>query len=364
MLSDLKREVAGGGPWWQTCLRLWVVLWLAAGCQQQTPPTAPGNGDQSAHAGAEHGGAETPAEADRVIARLNLTEPEDEPSGAAAGAVSGSDVSAAIRQLPDIAGMQNVFVIGSRVMSGSQPEGTEAFLALRDLGVSVVVSVDGTPPDLDAARDAGLRYVHIPIGYGGITREQQLALARVLTDEPESLIYFHCHHGRHRGPAAAAVACRMQGLLTAAAAEALLSGAQTSPDYAGLWQAVRTTEPPRETEQAPELQESVVPPGIVTVMKDIEHQFAASRAAAEKLPEQAAEFRQSNALLNQLLKEAARLPDAGPLAADLDSTAETVLLLNQQPPENAADAAELLGAIEQRCTKCHARTRDADADRQ
>lgn len=344
------------------------VLWLAGGmlivgCSSETPYSSSPPAVESPES--ETPGSETPTDDD--IARLNLDEPElfsgdegrTEPGGVSAESAGG----ALVRQLPDMAGIHNVYLIGNRVLCGSRPEGALSFEALRDMGVRVVVSVDGTLPDVVAARQAGLQYVHVPIGYGGIDREQQLSLARVLSDRPEALVFFHCQHGKHRGPAAAAVACRMQGLLTAAAAEDLLQNAGTSPDYAGLWQAVRSAEPRREAESAPELRESVPPPAILAVMQEIDHQFGVSRTAAEQLDRNVDEFRKSNALLNQLLKEAARLPDGRSLAADLDSTADAVLLLNSELPADSAEALQLLAAVEHRCMQCHARTRDADGRR-
>src|SRR5947208_13492334 len=63
------------------------------------------------------------------------------------------------------AGIANLFRLGDRVFSGAQPEGPEGFASLRRLGVTTILSVDGARPDVEAARRAGLRYVHLPIGY-------------------------------------------------------------------------------------------------------------------------------------------------------------------------------------------------------
>ncbi|MEM6655987.1 MAG: hypothetical protein AAF596_09305, partial [Planctomycetota bacterium] len=74
-------------------------------------------------------------------------------------------------------------------------------------GVRTLVSVDGARPDVALAAEHGLRYVHVPFGYDGIPREARLALTRVARDR-QGGVYVHCHHGRHRGPAAAVVVAR------------------------------------------------------------------------------------------------------------------------------------------------------------
>ena len=46
-------------------------------------------------------------------------------------------------------------------------------------------------------------------------------------------IYIHCHHGKHRSPTAAAVACVAAGLIDPANAETILRTAGTSENYRG-----------------------------------------------------------------------------------------------------------------------------------
>ncbi len=64
-------------------------------------------------------------------------------------------------------------------------------------------------------------------------------------------------------------------------------------------------------------------------------------------------FRQSNALLNQLFKESARLPSAESIKDELAATGAEVLKLNDQLLTTEA-AQQGLAAIEQRCVQCHA----------
>src|SRR5262249_10275117 len=104
----------------------------------------------------------------------------------------------------DAPGIENAFRLSPRLLSGGQPEGEMGFETLKRLGVKTVISVDGSQPDVEAARRNGLRYVHLPVGYDGIPRDQAILLVAAIRDLPGP-VFVHCHHGKHRGPAAAAV---------------------------------------------------------------------------------------------------------------------------------------------------------------
>jgi hypothetical protein len=87
-----------------------------------------------------------------------------------------------------------------------------------------------------------MRYVHLPIGYDGLSEEEAAGIARAIRDLPKP-VYMHCFHGKHRSPAAAAVAMICLGEITSDEGLALLTQAGTSPRYAGLWDAVRAARP-------------------------------------------------------------------------------------------------------------------------
>lgn len=136
-----------------------------------------------------------------------------------------------VRHLP------NAVQVHRRVISGGQPEGDAGFEELRRLGVQTVVSVDGAAPAVAAARRHGLRYVHLPHGYDGIPEQRVKELAKAVRDL-DGPLYIHCHHGRHRSPAAASAACVAAGLLAPEQASAVLQLAGTSRQYRGLYRAV------------------------------------------------------------------------------------------------------------------------------
>lgn len=133
--------------------------------------------------------------------------------------------------------LHNLVAFGPGLTSGAAPEGDAGFDELREMGVRTIVSVDGAAPDVGRAQARGMRYVHLPIGYDGVSDERGLELARAVRDLPGP-VYLHCHHGKHRAPAAAGVVAVSLGRLTAEEAHARLVGAGTAPNYEGLYACV------------------------------------------------------------------------------------------------------------------------------
>jgi len=134
--------------------------------------------------------------------------------------------------------LPNTCRIHDRVISGGEPDGEVGFQELRELGVKTVISVDGARPQVELARKYGIRYVHLPHGYDGVPLERAHELAKAVRDLPGP-VYIHCHHGKHRSPAAAAVACVGAGLLSPKDAVSVLHIAGTSKDYQGLYESVK-----------------------------------------------------------------------------------------------------------------------------
>jgi len=165
--------------------------------------------------------------------------------------------------------LHNLLQVNDRIYSGAEPHGEKAFAALQRLGVKTVVSVDGARPDVETARKYGLRYVHIPIGYDGIDREAGLAFAR-LAKKTTGPLYVHCHHGRHRGPAAAAAVCVAEGDVDGKTALKILERAGTSKGYAGLWRDVERYQLPAGDEELPPLVEVAKVNSLASAMAKID----------------------------------------------------------------------------------------------
>jgi hypothetical protein len=138
--------------------------------------------------------------------------------------------------------LPNAYWVHPTVMSGGKPEGKPAFEELSRQGIRTIISVDGIKPDVDAAQQSGLRYIHLPHGYDGISDERILEIAKAVRDLPGP-VYIHCHHGRHRSPAAAAAVCIALGKISPTTGLELLRTAGTNIGFRGLFQAVERTKP-------------------------------------------------------------------------------------------------------------------------
>ena len=113
----------------------------------------------------------------------------------------------------EIGNLHNTFAVTPRVYSGSVPEREGDFAALAKLGVKTVISVDGTRPDVEAAKKHGLAYVHLPFGYSGIptNRVADLALAMKNVSGP---VYVHCALGHGRSALIAAAVLLRRGIVS------------------------------------------------------------------------------------------------------------------------------------------------------
>ncbi len=142
----------------------------------------------------------------------------------------------------EAADLHNVLRYGTGVVGGSAPDSVAQFDALAAMGVKTILSVDGATPMVDVAEARGMRYIHVPTQYAGVGTKESLQLAKALRDAPRP-IYVHCHHGKHRGPAAAALALVQLGEIDNEVALQLLVDAGTSPSYPGLYACVREARP-------------------------------------------------------------------------------------------------------------------------
>lgn len=144
-------------------------------------------------------------------------------------------------------GLHNVFRLSDRLYTGSVPEGEEGFRSLQKLGIRTVLTVDGEPPDVATAQRFGLRYVHLPFGYSGCPLPQANRIAKAVRDLPGP-VYLHCHHGKHRAPAAGALVRRALDGLSPDEAVREMERAGTGKNYLGLYGGVREYQPPTAAE--------------------------------------------------------------------------------------------------------------------
>lgn len=163
--------------------------------------------------------------------------------------------TAARLELPEIEpgeypGLHHVFRLSETIVSGAEPEGEAAFEQLADWGVKTVLSVDGKVPEAELGAKHGLRYVHVPIQYKGITDDELLRITKTFR-ELEGPFYVHCFHGKHRGPAAAAIGRMvLDGAPRERAIAEMRQWCETSPKYEGLYATAATVELPTPAESA------------------------------------------------------------------------------------------------------------------
>jgi protein tyrosine phosphatase (PTP) superfamily phosphohydrolase (DUF442 family) len=256
-----------------------------------------------------------------------------------------------------------------RVIQGSQPQGEASFRELAALGVTTVLSVDGALPDVEGAAKLGLSYVHVPIGYDGISPDEQ---ARIVKAARRSTgpIFIHCHHGLHRGPAAAAIARITLDGVGRDEAYTGLEESGCSPAYDGLFEAVKTFVPPtaEQLEAVGELASAVRAQGIQETMVHVDESwdyFKALKAANWSPPADAPDKSPPHELtmLRELFAEMDRLDTAQAKGDDFmahsRSAQEHVAALEEawQSGDHAARA-QAFDGLKADCTACHATYRD------
>lgn len=277
----------------------------------------------------------------------------------------------------DIGGIENTFRLSPRLYSGGDPDGVEALKALKALGVRTIISVDGATPDVEAARTLGLRYVHLPIGYDGVPRERAVKLVQAVKTLPGP-VYVHCHHGKHRGPAAAAVCGIATEGWSKEQALSWLKDAGTSPDYRGLFTSTSEFVPPsaEELERAGvELPERVEVTALVEIMVRVDERWdhlKAVQKAGYKAPADRPDIDPPHEALQlaELFRELLRLPEAkgrgraliaATEAAERQATslASSLRSFGNGPTAEARKSVEsAFLAVGKSCTSCHASHRD------
>jgi protein tyrosine phosphatase (PTP) superfamily phosphohydrolase (DUF442 family) len=283
------------------------------------------------------------------------------------GSVSKTNL---VAEAIEISGVHNAFRATRRIYSGAQPEGEEAFAAIAKLGVKTIVSVDGSKPDVEAARKQGLRYVHLPIGYDGVSTHRVAELAK-LTGEMSGPFFVHCHHGKHRGPAAVAVMCQASEGWTADQAVTWLREAGTGADYPGLYRAARQFSKPTPAQLAAirELPEVSRTSSLVDAMVAIDGHFEhlkQSQKAGWKTPPGHADISPPHeaTLLWEQFKEMARNEDTARRSNDYQARlaeAEKIADSLRELLRKSAAGAEIDSAFRQagqNCAACHKKYRN------
>lgn len=274
-----------------------------------------------------------------------------------------------VAQPIEIPGVHNAFRATEKIYSGSQPEGDAAFAALAKLGVKTIISVDGSKPDVERARQHGLRYIHLPYGYDGVPTNRVAELARAAA--AAGPFFVHCHHGKHRGPAAVAVMCLANEGWTTNRAAAWLRAAGTSDDYPGLYRAAQEFIAPTREQLAAvgELPEIATSSSLVDAMVSIDAHYEnlkRSQKAGWQTPPGHADISPAHeaTMLWEQFREMARTTAAAKRPADyrnkLSDSEQLAASLRQLLPEPSDRVAidRAFKAVGQNCTTCHQQYRN------
>ena len=279
--------------------------------------------------------------------------------------------------------IENTFRVSEKIFSGGGPVTAADFEALRQVGVKTIISVDGQPPNSELARKYGLKYIHLPMGYGAVAQEQAAKIVQAVGTAKEP-VFIHCHHGKHRGPAAVAIAARALEGWSSEEAQAWLKQAGTSADYRQLIQSVCETQPLSSQQIAKlnfVLPESVPPPPLTERMLAIDDHFQNLKSPPAKIlaasPASQREFLENEVqqLLEQL-KEVQR-QENGP-NPKAQAAFNTLLRGSVEPVSNLQEVlkdrktagespllnkvyVEFIKQVGQSCVRCHQQFRDNPA---
>jgi protein tyrosine phosphatase (PTP) superfamily phosphohydrolase (DUF442 family) len=318
------------------------------------------------------------AQAFGVIALLTVAAgcpPGGDPPGTAPG--PSSEPARPDPARVEAPGLHNVYRLTDGLFSGSSPDGEEGFRSLQKLGVKTILSVDGMRPDVELAHKYGMRYVHLPVGYDGVPPAQALRIAKAVRELPGP-IYVHCHHGQHRGPAAAAIAhlcldetCGVETVV------AEMRRAGTDPHYKGLYASPREFRRPTPEELArlpDNFPEAVPPAGLAQVMVGVDQiwdRLKLVRASGWRVPPDHPDLDPPHEALQlvEQYREAARLPDVEKRPEEVRrwlAGAETAARQleealrggKEQAPVDAAATERAFQRLNAACTRCHGKYRD------
>ncbi|MEZ6191327.1 MAG: cytochrome c [Phycisphaerales bacterium] len=231
--------------------------------------------------------------------------------------------------------------------------------------MKTIISVDGARPDVEGAAKYKLRYVHLPIGYDAVPRDRGLEIARAVRDLPGA-VYIHCHHGLHRGPAAAAYATVAAEGWTIERAIEFMKAAGTSPNYAGLYDSVSQMKiPTRKDLNAADnkFPATAKLPGFTTAMAEVDRRWDNLKAVREARwltpddhpdidpPHEALQLHELFAELNRTPEVQAKAQDFRAWLIDAERASNDLEQALRTHNPVAAEAA--FGHIGESCKSCH-----------
>lgn len=252
---------------------------------------------------------------------------------------------------------------------GGVPHGEAAFAMIAAKGIKTILSVDGEAPEIETAKQFGLRYVHLPTSYAEIAPEN-IPLMVKMTKTLPGPYFVHCHKGKYRGPTAAAIVGIAAKELDRAAALALVDKAEDlSTRYPGLRQSVERFQMPDDvalaaiTDELPEVTEATPTVSAMVAIGALFDRINANWTANRKLTADRA-LEVESRLLAEHFHELIRVGMPASPDEEYDeemAAAEQIAWSMTEFFKNGTERSRgdgLIRAMEQSCVGCHAKFRD------
>jgi arylsulfatase A-like enzyme len=150
----------------------------------------------------------------------------------------------------ELAPLERTFQAAPALYCGSAPVDAAGFAALAKQGIRTVIRIDGMPPDATLARQAGLRLVHLPVGFSDLPKTVE-PVGQALQQLPGPH-YVCCMYGSPRAPGVAALALRALHGRTLAEAREFLKLAGIAETYVGIYGSLANFQPPQAFPLRPE----------------------------------------------------------------------------------------------------------------
>ncbi len=326
------------------------------------------------YCGSERCGGNPPKAEKPAAAKPAEAPPTATAAVATAPAEHAIDKNASPADIAAAKAVHNYKRLSPKLARGASPEGDADFAALAAAGIKSIVTVDGAAPDVEAAKRHGIRYVHVPIGYDGISPSVSLELAKTFDQlAPSGPIFVHCHHGKHRGPAACGIALMVIDGATNDDVIADMKSAGTDPKYKGLYDTLRTYRKPTPEELAAAKADmpEVAPAGSRgAAMAAIDHTWdnlKVVRTAKWSVTANHVDIDPPHeaAILAEGLREFGRRPEIAAeteafrkLLADSEAAAWDLSKALTKGAVDAVKAEAAFTATNKLCTACHAQFRD------
>ena len=247
---------------------------------------------------------------------------------------------------------ENFTKVNDGIYCGGSPE-EDQFAYLKSQGIKSIICVDGASPNLKIAGQEGLAYKHVPITYATITLDQQKMLAKAY-NELEKPVYIHCHHGKHRGPAASAIVLKNHYDWKNDALVKYLTESGTSKNYAGLYKTVSQSQKiPAQNWQNLNVPESAKVEPLAHLMADLDRVWMKLKKQFESTTSQIDfnKAQENSLLLREYFVELHRMPDT---KFD-DEYLEIIEKIKQLEAtlQNKFNPVKAFQAVAKDCKSCH-----------